>query len=252
MTTNSAVVIVATIGKPTLRRTIESILRQTHKDTTCVVVADGWRCMPEAMRSLGELMVERDQRLQFVTLPQNTGANGYVCHRIYGAMPMLVNQDFIFYCDDDNWFDPDHVSNCVRACVENNLDWSYSLRNVYHNGEFLCRDECESLGLWPVWYDPDTKHIDTNCYCFRRELAVSLAPRWHKSRLGPNKEVMPSADTILANVLTSNGSRFALVPNHTVNYELGSWELSPPPEFFLDGNRKFLQQHGGKLPWEDE
>jgi glycosyltransferase involved in cell wall biosynthesis len=246
---DSAVVIVATVGKPTLARTIESILNQTHENTTCLVVVDGPEFAENAMGIVAAVEYETGQRVQVVTLPQNTGANGFVCHRIYGAMPMLVNQDFIFYCDDDNWYDPNHVRNCVKACVENELDWCFALRNVYHEGEFLCRDECESVGLWPVWYNDDFAHIDTNCFCLRRDVAVSLAPRWHKSRIVDGK-TQPSADTQIANYLRKNRPNHALVPEFTVNYELGSWALSPKPAFFLDGNVKFAEKHGGVMPWE--
>jgi glycosyltransferase involved in cell wall biosynthesis len=243
---DSAVVIVATVGKPTLRRTIESILSQTYDDVTCLVVVDGPEWVMAAERSLAYFV--NDNRVEWAMLPQNTGANGFVCHRIYGAMPMLVNQDFVLYCDDDNWYDPDHVKNLVHACIENDAAWSHSFRNIYRDGEFICRDECESLGQWPVWYG-EHHHIDTNCYCLRRELAVSLAPRWHKSRIVDGK-VQPSADTEICNFLIRSQPNFVTVPKFTVNYELGSWALSPKPEFFAQGNAAMSARYGAKLPWE--
>jgi glycosyltransferase involved in cell wall biosynthesis len=163
---------------------------------------------------------------------------------------MLVNQNYILYCDDDNWFDPDHVRNLVHACIENDLDWCFGMRNIYHEGEFLCRDECESVGLWPAWYSNDFVHVDTNCYCLKRETAIQVAPKWHNARLDDKGNVKPSSDTILANYLTSGRFAHAMVPKFTVNYELGSWELSPRPEFFLEGNLRFAEKHGGIVPWE--
>jgi len=245
---DTAIVIIATIGKPTLRRAVESVLSQTYQDVRCLVVVDGFQyigCIPDSMGGL-----TWNDRVNVLTLPQNTGKNGYVCHRIYGAMPMLVNQDYIFYLDDDNWYDPDHVKNCVKACEENQLDWCFAMRNIYKDGEFLCRDECESVGLWPVWYTQDHSHVDTNCYCIRRDVAVKLAPHWHKSRYDKDGNVQMSADTAICNILKRLHPRHAMVPQWTVNYELGSWALSPKPEFFIDGNVKFAEQHGGRLPWE--
>lgn len=247
---DSAIVIIATIGKPTLRRAVESVLNQTHENVRALVVVDGPEFMWNAIH-LSSVEGHTDTpRVQVVTLPQNTGANGYVCHRIYGAMPMLVNQDYVFYLDDDNWYDPDHVKNCIKACKENDLDWCFTLRNIYQDGEYLCRDECESVGLWPVWYNPDFAHIDTNCYCLKREVAVQIAPRWHKSRRDAAGNVLPSADTEICNFLRRARPRHALVPRFTVNYELGSSPLSPKPEFFLDGNLRFAERHGGVTPWE--
>jgi glycosyltransferase involved in cell wall biosynthesis len=246
ITGDTAAVIIATTGRDSLRRAVDSVLAQTHDDVTCVVVSDGPKFAEETMLILSSY--HHVKRVQSLYLPQNTGANGYVCHRIYGAVPLLLNQDYIFYLDDDNWYEPDHVRNCIAACVENDLEWCFALRNIYHNGEYLCRDDCESLGLWPVWYNRDFAHVDTNCYCIRRDVAITLASRWHKSRMVDGK-VQPSADTQLCNYLNRSHPRRALVPKYTVNYELGSWELSPRPEFFTDGNIAMVEQYGGKLPW---
>lgn len=252
---DSAIVIIATIGKPTLARAIESLYEQTYErgpgSLQCLVVVDGPEFDKTARAVYHDAIKKRDADwIDIVTLPQNTGSNGYVCHRIYGATPMIVNQDYIFYLDDDNWFDPDHVKNCIKACEENSLDWCFAMRNIYQDGEYLCRDECESVGIWPVWYNPDFSHIDTNCYCFKRSVSVHIAPHWHKSRYDKNKNVQPSADTQICNILKRKFPNYAMVPRWTVNYELGSWELSPKPEFFIDGNLKFAEQHGGRLPWE--
>ena len=143
-----AVVILATIGKPTLSRAIDSILSQSHGDVTALVVVDGPQFGEAAGRVLARYASE--PRVQRLVLPQNTGANGFVCHRIYGAMPLLVNQAYVLYCDDDNWFEPTHVATCVRACEEMGWEWCFSLRNIYKDDTLVCRDECESVGLWPV------------------------------------------------------------------------------------------------------
>lgn len=243
---DSAVVIIATTGRPSLRRAVESVLDQTHEDTYCLVVVDGPQFTMAAQNVLGDTMFSR--RVGLTLLPQNTGANGYVCHRIYGAMPMLVNQDYIFYLDDDNWYEPGHVRHCVAACVENDLQWCFALRNVYRNGEYVCRDECESVGMYPAWHTPGICHIDTNCFCIRRDIAVKLASRWHRSRLVDGK-IQPSADTEIANYMRRRYRNHAMIPEYNVNYELGSWALSPQEDFFQQGNIEFLRQHGGKLPW---
>jgi len=242
----SAVVVTATVGKPTLKRTLDAVLRQTWADTLALVVVDG----PE-YRDRSRRVVEKysgESRVQVLELPQNTGANGYVCHRIYGAVPHLVNQDFILYCDDDNWYEPSHVESCVTACVANNLSWCCTLRNIFKDDAFLCRDECESLGMWPVWYNPGIFHVDTNCYCLRRDVATRIASLWHRSRV-VDGIVQPSADTEVCNHLKRHYPAHALVARHSVNYELGSWALSPTPEFFSRGNAEFLRQHDGVLPW---
>ena len=245
---DTVTVITATIGKPSLRRAVESVLNQTHEDVRCMVVVDG----PEHHRDTVDQIWGKDALpVDIMVLPENTGANGYRCFRIYGAMPFLVNTDWICYLDDDNWFDPEHIANCVEACKSGPLDWCFTLRNIWHDGKLICPDHCESVGLWPAWHAPGQRHIDTNCFFMRREMGVAVGPHWHRSRFDDQGNVQVSADTVVANVLMNDEPRHALIAKPTVNYELGSWELSVKPEFFLRGNEEFLKQHGGKLPWSD-
>ena len=247
MSKTDAVVIVATVGKPSLSRTIDSILAQSHVDVTAVVVIDG----PDFLDAASEVLARYrfESRVQWLALPQNTGANGFVCHRIYGAMPLLVNQSYIFYCDDDNWYEPPHVEACVNACESQGWEWCFALRNIYDRNAFVCRDECESVGLWPVWFNSSLYHVDTNCYCLRRHVAIGLSTAWHKSRV-VDGQVQMSADTGVCTVLRETRRPFGLVRQFSVNYELGSWALSPKPEFFLTGNQEFLRQYSGRLPWD--
>jgi len=242
-----AVVIIATVGKPTLPRAVDSILAQSHRDVTALVVIDGPEFRDAASRLLEPYRSE--PRVQLLPLPQNTGANGFVCHRIYGAVPLLVNQSYVLYCDDDNWYEPSHVETCVKACDTMGWEWCFALRNIYDGGAFVCRDECESVGLWPVWYNSSLYHVDTNCYCLRRHVAVGLSSVWHRSRIVDGK-VQPCADTQVCGVLRKTRRPFGLVSQFSVNYELGSTALTPKPAFFLQGNARFLEQHSGRLPWE--
>ena len=243
----TAVVITATVGKETLRRSVESVLNQSFANVCSLVVVDGPRFVAESQRAIGDLA--GSDRVQVLALPQNTGSGGFVCHRIYGALPLLVNQDFVFYLDDDNWYDSGHVADLVELCVREDLQWAYGLRKILNeDGSLLCNDDCESLGRWPVWYNKNIHHVDTNCYCLRREVAIELASRWHRSRI-VDQMVQPSADTEVCGYLLSRYDRCGVVGKHSVNYVLGSWGLSPKPEFFLHGNQVMCQRYGGSLPW---
>jgi glycosyltransferase involved in cell wall biosynthesis len=244
---DSAVVIIATTGRPSLRRAVESVLDQTHENTRCLVVVDGPKYHVLADMALS--LIDHQGRVDTLYLPENTGSNGFVCHRIYGAVPYLVNEDFIFYLDDDNTYKPNHVGNLVKACIEQDASWGFSLRSIFSSGEFICRDDCESLGYWPVWYNAEFSHIDTNCYCLRRELSVKVAPRWHKSRIVEG-QIQPSADTELCNFLRSAAPNSVMVPEYTVNYELGSSDMSVKPEFFEQGNAAMMAKYDGALPWQ--
>lgn len=246
---NSVCVVTATTGKPTLRRAIESVREQTYRNILHFIVIDGPEFVAEAERELCSVERFDPIMLDILTLPQNTGANGYVCHRIYAVAPFLVNQDFVCYLDDDNWLEPEHIENCVEACKSGPLDWCFTMRNIWHEDKFLCVDECESVGLWPTWHDPRAHHIDTNCYFFRREVACGLPMFWNRPQSTGN-QIHESPDTTICNVLRNEEAKYAMIAKPTVNYTLGSREISPKPEFFLQGNVEFRKRYDGKLPWE--
>lgn len=243
-----AVVLIATVGNLTLSRAVRSVLMQDCDSVLCLVVVDGPEYEEKATGVLGELI--GDHRVSVLVLPQNTGKNGYVCHRIYAALPLLVNQEFIFFLDDDNWYDTNHVSSLIRLC-EQGADWAYSFRRVCdESSQVICLDECESLGVWPVWYNPGVHHVDTNCYCLRRHVAVEVSRQWHRSRYGDHGEVLPSADTFVCMWLLRQFRNVKPSLQFTVNYVLGSWGLSPKPEFFLKGNGVYRAKYPDSLPWE--
>ena len=246
----STAVIIATTGRPTLKRAVQSVIDQTHPDITAVVVVDGDQFGLATLAAIGDIIPH--PRVQILPLPQNTGAGGYMGHRIYGAVPLLVNQDWLFFLDDDNWFDPEHVAECVGSCVEHGLSWCATMRRIFDaEGNFVCVDECESLAVCPVWFNENMVHVDTSCFCVSRSLAVQLAQHWHRpQRIERSEHVDTNADVLIANVLIQDAPRYALVAKPTVNYTLGSREHTPSAQFFLNGNNATRQRNGGKLPWE--
>ena len=100
-------------------------------------------------------------------------------HRVYAACSFLVNADVICYLDEDNWFEPCHVEKMVRK-LEEGFDWVYSLRKIYSKqGEYICEDNCESLGKWPVYLNNEQFHIDTSSFAIRRDIAVNIGHSWY-------------------------------------------------------------------------
>jgi hypothetical protein len=248
----TAAVIIPTTGRDTLRQAVASVLAQTHPGTVAVVAVDGPQFGPDVVKALDGIIPH--PLVQLVPLPQNTGANGYQGHRIYGSVPQILNQDWIFYLDDDNWFEPDHVAECVGSCVEHGLSWCATLRNVYKpDGTFLCVDECESLAVMPAWFNLGMYHVDTSCYCLSRDVATQLSMHWHRPHLPHSQDeaLAVSPDAAICNVLRQDAPRFALIAKPTVNYRLGSRDITPSAEFFVTGNRKTRKRIGGRLPWEE-
>lgn len=240
MTTPSAVVLTATTGKPTLERTVRSVLGQTHRNVHSNVIVDGEEFFAPSRQILDAFA--GDWRLSVCYLPRNTGADNYFCHRIYGAFPYLVNQDFVVFCNHDDWFDENHVAKNIAACTEHDCAWSFSPRKIMaENGAYVCNDQCESLGFWPVWYNPSMHHIDANCYCLRRSLAIAVSPIWHRRRVEDGK-ASKCADTEICEYLLCNKIKGCLARGFSVNFSVGGNQCSPGADFFLRGNAEMAAQ----------
>ena len=183
------VVITPTTGKNTVHRAIQSVKDQIVDPTVKIthwIINDG---NPDF--SCGGDVV--------INLPENTGrADGILWNgqRIYSGIPFMVNADFVFFLDEDNWFDETHINQMVSLCESQNLDWCYSLRKIYNKeGQYVCNDNIESLGKLRT--DEDT-FVDMNCYCVRGDLLPQVSPAlyhggWGEDRAFYNalKEVLP-------------------------------------------------------------
>ena len=116
----SATVIIPTTGVKELRGAIESVLNQTYK-SQCYVVADG----QDARGKVSTIVSDYGANKNLVScyLPINVGANGFYGHRVYAAFTHLINTDYVFYLDQDNWLEPNHVEECIKTIEKNDWDW---------------------------------------------------------------------------------------------------------------------------------
>ncbi len=228
----SSVVILPTTGAPSLRRAVDSVLAQTAP-TACYVVCDGAAHRAAVSEALAGLDVP------VCVLPRNVGAGGFYGHRIYAAFAHLVDEDHVLFLDQDNFFAPDHVAQCVDLIAARRLQWCYALRNVCGpEGGFLCRDDCESLGKWPAFTNAHL--IDTSSYCVRREVLLQAAHVWH-GKWGQ--------DRVFAQVMMQNFAAFDCTRGYTVQYCLGGNEGSVTQAFFEQGNAQMRLRYKKGFPW---
>lgn len=231
----TATVIIPTTGASGLRNSIESVLRQTYK-TKCYVVVDGEQFSGKASVILSDY---RGEGIKECYLPINVGANGFYGHRVYAAFTHLIDTDYVLYLDQDCWFEPDHVEHCIKTIEQNNLDWSYSLRQIRDKeGHYICNDDCESLGKWQTYHGAN--HIDTNCYCIKTQTAIKLAQVWHGGW---------GQDRVWFHTLASYFNNFDCTGKYTVNYCVDGNPGSVNAEFFLNGNEVMKQKYNGEFPW---
>lgn len=244
---DSVTVITATTGNPLLGRCLQSVQQQTFGQLKHFIVPDGIQHrdkVHEAIKVLGN--VRRD--FFVMTLPYPTGTFGWCGHRIYAAVSVLCNTEFVCFLDEDNWFEPDHVASLFAEIRAREAAWGFSLRRIFDaDGNFVALDNCESLGsLHPAFRDDDDRLIDTNCYLLRRDVAVAAVPAWYTPT--PTNEV--GADRVVTRFLLKNFPRSCSTRRHTVNYTAGNNPNSAQPNFFLEGNRRMRERYPDGLPWE--
>ncbi len=234
------VVLTPSTGNPYLLRAIESVIKQDYRNILHLVIVDG----PEFKRNTHHITSKFDsEHCKVVTLPFNTGANGMNGHRIYASFPLLINSEFIFFLDEDNWWDTDHVSSLINLLGKDGVDWAYSMRKIYtYNEEYVADDNCESIGPYSP-YSFKVKnwpnYIDTNCYAFKRNTIVQTAHHWyHPLR----------ADRYFFGKLLEKFPNYASSKRYTVNYRL---KKNGPvsPAYIIEGNQFMIDQYGFKLPW---
>ena len=233
----SVTVITPTIGSEKLIDALNSVENQTYKNLKHLVVIDGYDYADKARK----ITSKYPQTLPTVA-PFNTGANGFYGHRIYAGYPHLVNSDYIFFLDEDNWYAPDHVATLVETLEKGQLDFAYSLRKIYTpDKQYVCDDNCESLGKWPIWFTHDNPQylIDTSSFAFRREFLIQTSQLWHSGWGGDRKYFYSVKDHCQYD---TNGK-------HTLCYRLDGNPGSVTADFFAEGNKKQSEHYKGEFPW---
>lgn len=221
MTTKTVTVVIPTIGAPELMTATNSVNSQTYQNTEVHLFVDGrdnWDKIATSMKAT------------YLYTP--TGKNKFYGHRIYAACGHLIDSDYIAFLDEDNWYEPNHIQSLVDLIeTDDSLHFVYSRRNIVDKeGNFICKDQCESLG-WkiPIYGNWINGHlVDTSSYLFKRKTLMETGHIWNNQW---------GADRIYFNTVNQAGFRSDSTDLFTLNYRLGNSETSPKPEFFLEGNK---------------
>jgi glycosyltransferase involved in cell wall biosynthesis len=228
-------IVTPTIASEHLEKCIDSVDKQTYEDIVHYIFIDGCQYEPKAR----EILVG-SSKTRMIELEENVG-KGWYGHRVYAACSFLVNADVICYLDEDNFFEPNHIETVVKKLQEGN-DWVYSLRNIHDKeGKFLCEDNCESLGKWPVYFNPEVHHIDTSCFAVRRDVAVRIGHAWYGQW---------GADRQFFGALKTHFPKYSCTNQYTTNYRLDGNENSVNEEFFIEGNKINSEKYQGNFPWK--
>ena len=252
-------IITPTTGNQYLTECIASVRAQTYgKDSSIgysnkiehIVVVDGNERWGKTNPILMDAEFPNGLNEHVCVLLYSTGINRYNGHRVYGAATYFADGDYHLWLDDDNAIEPTHVESLVKLVQEKNLDWAFSFRKIIDGqGNVICNDDCESLGLWHSILSPQDFFVDVNCYFVKKEVAVGMSPVWYRKFREPGQMEI---DRAIASVLMSkqNNLKFDGTKDYTVKYRVGNTGLSVQAEFFIQGNQKMLELHNGKLPWK--
>jgi hypothetical protein len=234
-----AIVITPTIGNPGLEDAMNSIRRQSFSSILHLIVIDG-----EQYENSVYNIIKKVPSYQYkvITLPWNTGAEKFNGHRIFAALGYLINQKYVLFLDDDNWFDENHVSSLVALIEDKKLDWAYSMRKIFSSTkEFICLDNCESIGDWPP-YSGMASLVDTSCYCLKKEVLLKSGHAWMVRYLG---------DRTFFDVVKKAFPRFKTSALYSLNYTISDSHM-PNENFFLRGNRYMQEKYKHGVPWLKE
>jgi glycosyltransferase involved in cell wall biosynthesis len=235
----SATVIIPTTGSPEVRDAINSVLNQSYT-TKCYVVVDGEQNYNRAKTIVDDYT--HDERIRVCYLPINVGAKGFYGHRVYAAFTHLIDTDYVMWLDQDNWLYQSHVAKCVETIQKRNLDWCYSLRQIYNKeGKFVCFDDCESLGKWQTYHG--IHHIDTNSYCVKTEIAIRLASAWHGGW---------GQDRVFLSAISQHFPKWDCTNEYTTCYRVDGGKGSVNAEFFINGNEVMNKKYNGAFPWRQK
>jgi len=233
-------VVTPTINSEHLNQCLKSVQEQTYDNIIHYVFIDGREHTNMVNVHLDK---NRDRKqISTISLDENIG-KGWYGHRVYSACSFLVNADIICYLDEDNWYENNHVEKLVEKIMAGN-DWAYSLRKIFDkNGDFLCEDNCESLGRWPVYFNDKVFHIDTSSFAVKRDVATRIGHAWY-GQWGADRQFFSN--------LSMHFPKFACTASHTLCYRLDGNPNSVTKIFFDQGNTVMQGRYGTDFPWKSD
>lgn len=238
-------VVTPTTGAKYLSKCIASVQNQTYKHIQHLVYIDGKKHL-DKVADIVKNVDHTNKPLDIIPLPYSTGENRFNGHRIYGSAPFLCKGEFICFLDEDNWFAENHIESLMETIK--GKQWAFSLRKIVdENDEFVCNDDCESLGKYPSILNEQDYFVDVGCFFLSRDVALQTSQIWYRKAREPG---VPEVDRFLTHVLRSNNLSYECSGKYSLNYRAGNTERSVKKEFFLQGNEVMKQKYNGELPWK--
>lgn len=154
-------IVIPTCNRFELRSKAEdSIRKQDYRPFEAIIVGDG----PGSIGGITGIQGEGADLFRYYTLPKNHGAGGAV-PRNYAIT--LSAGNWIAYCDDDNQWEPTHLSSLMEAVEKEGAAFGISSMKI--------------LGKERICDKPEFGKVDTSCVLHAKELVRKYG--WWKNRL---------------------------------------------------------------------
>lgn len=232
----TAAVVTITNGRDTLDRTVQSVYNQT-RPCQHYLATDGIMSFDAFCGLKG-----RYPQSEVLWCSQKVGGPNLEGRRLLAAMSYLVKEDVVFFLNDDDWYEPEHVDSLMKI-IEDGSDWAYSHRKIYdEQGNYICHDLCESLGEeHDVWNAPGHRFVETCSVAMKTEIMVRLAQVYWFIGWGPDRAFYHHAAKMFPHF---KGSKKA-----TMCFTVGGNETSVKADFFLEGNAHMQKLYPNGMPW---
>jgi len=216
-------IITPTTASPLLLDNIKSVKAQTYTNIEHIIVFDGVAIPHTYLEHI----------TKYIQLPHATGHSQYNGHRIYGAMIYIVNGTYYMMLDEDDTIEATHIEDLVNV-INEGYEWAYSRRRIVdrqHN--YICNDDCESLGTTKSILNDNLVGIGSQLIPIK--LAIQYSPLFYRKA---RQQGVEEIDRILTRYLLKHTSKST--GKYTMNYRMGNTANSVKAEFFLEGNKHYV------------
>jgi hypothetical protein len=177
-------VVMTTVLRPSIERAVESIYRQDFAGRIQLMI--GVDKASAAGADLDALLGRRPDRLSAVVLalPYSTSVRHGGVHpatdggSLRAILTFMANARYVAYLDDDNSWEPDHLSGVMQA-IQGKV-WAYARRMLIDEttGQELCVDRWDSVGPDAGRFAAVGGMVDPNCLLVDKVVAARALGRW--------------------------------------------------------------------------
>jgi UDPglucose 6-dehydrogenase len=195
-----------------LKKALESVRKQTYSPSTVTVIVDPSAPQKEEINKVlegyaGSLPIKliTNERTESVSGAINTGL-----HRL-SSDPSFNPRSFVALLDDDDWWEPRHLENCVKYAYETGMDWIVPglIRHDEEHPEGLMQTIPSSLAVTDFLVG--NPNVQNSNLFVRAEALMAIG--------GYDEALVSTTDRDVCIRLRQNETKYAMLYNHLVHHD---------------------------------